>query len=125
MALKTHEWSFCGRQRANSRFTPTGKRRMLLRLAALLCFPAAAARPQPSSVVLASLLRPWPYVFRRSLRIASGVQLNLGLHGAGLSIGRRGLHIGMNRFGEYRKAGIPETSLSMANYKIGLNSAAF
>ena len=31
---------------------------MLLRLAALLCFPAAAARPQPSSGgVLASLLR--------------------------------------------------------------------
>ena len=39
------------------------------------------------------------------------MQLNLGLHGAGLSVGRRGLHIGMNRFGEYRKAGIPETSL--------------
>ena len=43
---------------------------MLLRLAALLCFPAAAARPQPSSCGAGEPFAPWPYVFRRSLRIA-------------------------------------------------------
>lgn len=37
--------------------------------------------------------------FRRSLRIAPGIRLNLGLHGAGLSVGPRGLHVGVNRRG--------------------------
>jgi len=49
--------------------------------------------------------------FRRSLRIAPGVRLNLGLHGAGLSVGPRGLHVGMNRRGMYSSAGIPGTGL--------------
>jgi hypothetical protein len=49
--------------------------------------------------------------FRRSVRIAPGVRLNLGLHGAGLSVGPRGLHVGVNRRGMYSSAGIPGTGL--------------
>lgn len=49
--------------------------------------------------------------FRRRIRIAPGVHLNLGLHGAGLSVGPRGLHVGMNRRGMYTSAGIPGTGL--------------
>src|ERR1700680_4024026 len=49
--------------------------------------------------------------FRRSIRIAPGVRVNLGLHGAGLSIGSRGLHGGMNRRGMYTSAGIPGTGI--------------
>jgi hypothetical protein len=49
--------------------------------------------------------------FSRSLRIVPGVRLNFGLHGVGFSIGRRGLHIGMNRFGAYTSVGIPEMRL--------------
>ncbi len=49
--------------------------------------------------------------FRRSIRIAPGVRLNLGLHGAGLSVGPRGLHVGVNRRGMYTSAGIPGTGI--------------
>jgi hypothetical protein len=53
----------------------------------------------------------WPIFlrFRRSIRIAPGVHVNLGLHGAGLSVGPRGLHLGVNRRGMYTSAGIPGT----------------
>jgi len=49
--------------------------------------------------------------FRRRIRIAPGVTVNLGLHGAGLSVGPRGFHVGMNRRGMYTSAGIPGTGL--------------
>jgi hypothetical protein len=49
--------------------------------------------------------------FRRSIRLAPGVRLNLGLHGAGLSVGPRGLHVGVNRRGMYTSAGIPGTGV--------------
>lgn len=49
--------------------------------------------------------------FRRSIRIMPGVRVNLGLHGAGVSIGPRGLHVGMNRQGMYTSAGIPGTGI--------------
>jgi hypothetical protein len=49
--------------------------------------------------------------FRRRIRIAPGVHINLGLHGAGLSVGPRGLHVGVNRRGMYSSAGIPGTGL--------------
>ena len=49
--------------------------------------------------------------FRRRIRIAPGIHLNLGLHGVGLSVGPRGLHVGMNRRGMYTSAGIPGTGL--------------
>jgi len=49
--------------------------------------------------------------FRRSIRIAPGVRLNLGLNGAGVSIGPRGLHVGINRRGAYASVGIPGTGV--------------
>jgi hypothetical protein len=49
--------------------------------------------------------------FRRSIRIMPGVRVNLGLHGAGVSVGPRGLHVGMNRRGMYTSAGIPGTGI--------------
>ena len=49
--------------------------------------------------------------FRRSIKILPGVRVNLGLHGAGLSVGPRGLHVGINRHGVYSSAGIPGTGL--------------
>jgi hypothetical protein len=45
------------------------------------------------------------------MRLIPGVRLNLGLHGAGLSVGPRGLHVGMNRRGMYASAGIPGTGI--------------
>jgi hypothetical protein len=49
--------------------------------------------------------------FRRRIQIVPGVHLNLGLHGVGLSVGPRGLHVGLNRQGVYTSAGIPGTGL--------------
>jgi hypothetical protein len=49
--------------------------------------------------------------FRRSVSIVPSVRLNLGLHGAGLSVGPRGLHVGVNRRGMYSSAGLPGTGL--------------
>jgi len=49
--------------------------------------------------------------FRRSIKLIPGVRLNLGLHGAGLSVGPRGPHVGVNRRGMYTSAGIPGTGL--------------
>ena len=49
--------------------------------------------------------------FRRSIRLFPGVHVNLGLHGAGLSVGPRGFHVGLNRRGMYTSAGIPGTGL--------------
>src|SRR5690349_6112737 len=45
--------------------------------------------------------------FCHSLRLAPGIRVNLGLHGAGLSLGPRGLHVGVIRRGMYTSAGIP------------------
>src|SRR5579863_4186157 len=39
-----------------------------------------------------------------------------GLHGAGLSVGPRGLHIGVNRRGMYTSAGIPGTGIYAARH---------
>ena len=49
--------------------------------------------------------------FRRSIRLLPGVHVNLGLHGAGLSVGPRGVHVGVNRRGMYTSAGIPGAGL--------------
>jgi hypothetical protein len=49
--------------------------------------------------------------FRRSIKLLPGVHVNLGLHGAGLSVGPRGLHVGVNRRGMYTSAGIPGTGI--------------
>jgi hypothetical protein len=49
--------------------------------------------------------------FQRRIKLMPGVRLNLGLHGAGLSVGPRGLHVGVNRRGMYTSAGIPGTGI--------------
>ncbi len=49
--------------------------------------------------------------FRRSIKLFPGCHVNLGLHGAGLSVGTRGFHVGVNRRGMYTSAGIPGTGL--------------
>ena len=49
--------------------------------------------------------------FRRSIRLAPGIRLNVGMHGAGLSVGPRGFHVGVNRRGMYTSAGIPGTGI--------------
>src|SRR5258706_4249665 len=54
---------------------------------------------------------PMSLSFRRSIRIAPGVHVNLGLHGAGLSVGPRGLLLWLNRRGMYTSAGIPGTRI--------------
>ena len=38
--------------------------------------------------------------FRKSLKIAPGVRLNLGKRSAGVSLGRRGLRVGANTRGQ-------------------------
>jgi hypothetical protein len=45
---------------------------------------------------------------RARIRVASA---NLGWHGAGLSVGPRGLHVGVNRRGMFTSAGIPGTGI--------------
>jgi len=57
--------------------------------------------------------------FRRSIRIAPGIHVNLGLHGAGLSVGPRGLHFGVNRRGMYTSAGIPGTGIYAVHHVRG------
>jgi hypothetical protein len=49
--------------------------------------------------------------FRRRVKLLPGVTLNLGLHGAGVSIGPRGHHVGLNRRGMYTSAGIPGSGI--------------
>ena len=49
--------------------------------------------------------------FRRSIKLFPGVHVNLGLHGAGLSVGPRGFHVGVNLRGMYTGTGIPGTGL--------------
>jgi len=58
--------------------------------------------------------------FRRRLKLLPGVSLNRGLHGAGVSVGPRGLHVGVNRRGMYTSAGIPGTGLyAVRHFKRG------
>jgi hypothetical protein len=58
--------------------------------------------------------------FRRSIRIVPGVHLNLGMSGAGVSVGPRGLHVGVNHRGMYTSAGIPGTGLyAVHHYRSG------
>lgn len=51
--------------------------------------------------------------FRRSLKIAPGVRLNLGRRSAGVSVGPRGAKVSVNTKREVRRtAGLPGTGLS-------------
>jgi len=60
--------------------------------------------------------------FRRSIRIAPGVHVNLGLHGAGLSVGPRGFHLGVSRRGMYTSAGVPGTGIYATQLAIQADS---
>ena len=50
--------------------------------------------------------------FRRSIRIMSGVRLNVGKRGVSTSIGVRGAHVTIGKTGVRRTVGIPGTGLS-------------
>lgn len=52
-----------------------------------------------------------PWGFRRSLRIAGPLRLNLSKSGLGLSLGVPGLHIGSGPRGRYLRAGVPGTGV--------------
>lgn len=54
--------------------------------------------------------------FRRSIKIAKGVRLNVGKTGLGISAGVRGARIGFNKKGTYTNTGIPGTGLYSINY---------
>ena len=49
--------------------------------------------------------------FRRSIRLAPGLRLNLSTRGVGLSAGVRGLRVGVGPRGPYMSAGIPGTGI--------------
>jgi hypothetical protein len=50
--------------------------------------------------------------FRRSFRIAPGIQMNVGLRGASLSLGRRGHHLTVGSSGTSASVGLPGTGVS-------------
>ena len=52
-----------------------------------------------------------PWGFRRSLKLAGPLRLNLSKSGLGLSLGVPGLHIGSGPRGRYLRAGIPGTGV--------------
>src|SRR6478609_5795466 len=52
-----------------------------------------------------------PWGFRRSLRIAGPLRLNLSKSGLGLSLGVPGLHIGVGPRGKYVRGGVPGTGI--------------
>lgn len=54
--------------------------------------------------------------FRRSVKLAPGVRLNLSKGGVGVSVGRRGARIGIGPRGVYTSFGIPGTGLYSINY---------
>ena len=59
--------------------------------------------------------------FRPSLRLASGIRINLSETGASLSLGRRGATLNFNRRGTKATVGLPGTGLS---YSTMLKSGA-
>jgi hypothetical protein len=50
--------------------------------------------------------------FRRSIRIAPGIRLNLGKRGMSLSLGPRGASMTVGGRGTYANVGLPGTGLS-------------
>ena len=55
--------------------------------------------------------------FRRRLRIAPGVSLNLGKRGASVSVGVRGAHVTYGARGGRTTIGLPGSGLSVTEYK--------
>ncbi|GEA16296.1 hypothetical protein E308F_25400 [Moorella sp. E308F] len=54
--------------------------------------------------------------FRKSIRIAKGVRLNLSKRGVGLSVGGKGFRVGIGPRGAYTSTSIPGTGLYSINY---------
>lgn len=54
--------------------------------------------------------------FRKSIRIAKGVRVNLSKSGIGMSAGTKGFRVGMGPRGAYRSVGIPGTGLYSVDY---------
>ena len=60
--------------------------------------------------------------FRRSIRLAPGLRLNVGKRGVGLSAGARGASMSFGRHGTYTNFGIPGTGLSFRQ-RVGNSSS--
>ena len=54
--------------------------------------------------------------FRKSIRLAPGVRLNIGKSGLGISAGVKGARVGVGTRGAYTSVGIPGTGISMLKY---------
>ncbi|NSW84216.1 MAG: DUF4236 domain-containing protein [Syntrophothermus sp.] len=54
--------------------------------------------------------------FRKSIKIAKGVRLNLSKRGLGVSVGGKGFRVGIGPRGAYTSASIPGTGLYSINY---------
>ena len=50
--------------------------------------------------------------FRRSMKLAPGVRLNLSTTGVSATLGRRGASVSVGRSGTYANLGVPGTGLS-------------
>ncbi len=57
-----------------------------------------------------------PIRFRRSIKIAPDVKLNLSKSGVSTTVGPRGIHFTFNKHGIRRSIGIPGTGLSEVDY---------
>jgi hypothetical protein len=56
--------------------------------------------------------------FQRRIRIAPGLHLNLSTSGVGVSLGRRGVHVGISSRGQrYASVGLPGTGVSWRGYE--------
>lgn len=55
--------------------------------------------------------------FRRSVRIAPGVSINLGKRGASVTLGRRGRKVTIGRHGTHTTIGVPGTGLYHTSYQ--------
>ncbi len=53
-----------------------------------------------------------PFRFRRTIRIAPGIRLNLGKHGVSTSVGERGAHLTFGHGHTRTTVGLPGTGLS-------------
>ena len=57
-----------------------------------------------------------PIRFRRTIKIAPGVKLNLSKSGVSTTVGPKGVHFTFNKHGIRRSIGIPGTGLSEVDY---------
>ncbi|MGQ9780150.1 MAG: DUF4236 domain-containing protein [Bacillota bacterium] len=62
------------------------------------------------------MVTPLSFRFRKSIRLARGVRLNLSKSGVGLSIGGKGFRVDVGPRGVYTSADIPGTGLYSINY---------